>query len=69
VSRRFVTLALSFCLVLAMGITRIDQLLAQEVKKAVAPAPAAKAEAPKAEPAKTEPAKTEPAKKENAKTR
>jgi hypothetical protein len=65
VARRFVTLALSFCLVLAMGITRIDQLFAQEVKKAEAPAqPPPKAEAPKTEPAKTEPAKTEPAKKD-----
>jgi hypothetical protein len=68
VSRRFVTLVLSFCLVLAIGITRIDRLIAQEVKKAAAPvpapAPAAKAEASKAEPPKTDPAKTEPAKKD-----
>ncbi len=41
-SRRFVTLALSFCLVLAVGITRIDLLFAQDVKKAAAP-PAAPA--------------------------
>src|ERR1700677_615588 len=53
VSRRFVTLALSCCLVLAVGITRIDRLFAQEVKKAAAPAqPPAKTEAPKTEPAK-----------------
>ena len=69
-SRRFVTLALSFCLVLAAGITRIDLLFAQEVKKAdapaQAPAPPTKPDAPKTEPAKTEPAKKEEAKKEEA---
>jgi hypothetical protein len=53
VSRRFVTLALSCCLVLAVGITRIDRLFAQEVKKTPAPAqPPAKTEAPKTDPAK-----------------
>ncbi len=62
-SRRFVTLALSFCLVLAVGITRIDLLFAQEVKKALAPPPAppAKPAAPKTEQVapKTDPAKTD----------
>jgi hypothetical protein len=62
VSRRFVTLALSCCLVLAMGITRIDRLFAQDAKKAAAPAPA---QTPKADAPKTEPAKTEPAKKDD----
>jgi hypothetical protein len=65
VSRRFVTLALSFCLVLTLGIARIDQLFAQDTKKAAAPAPAApaKPDAPKTEPAKTEPAKKDEAAK------
>jgi len=62
VSRRFVTLALSCCLVLAMGITRIDRLFAQDVKKAAAPAPA---QTPKTDAPKTETAKTEPAKKDD----
>jgi len=58
VARRFVTLALSLCLVLAIGITRVDQLFAQgEAKKAAVAAQPPKSEAPKTEPAKTEPAK------------
>jgi hypothetical protein len=70
VSRRFVTLALSSCLVLAVGIARVDQLFSQEVEKAAAPAPAApaktdapKTDAPKTDAPKADPAKTDPAKK------
>ena len=65
VVRRLVTLAVSFCLVLAIGVTRVDRLFAQgEVKKE---AQQPKAESPAKETAKTEPAKTEPAKTEPAK--
>jgi hypothetical protein len=65
VVRRFVTLAVSFCLVLAIGITRVDQLFAQGEPKKEAQPP--KAESPTKETGKTEPAKTEPAKTEPAK--
>jgi hypothetical protein len=59
VARRFVTLAVSFCLVLAIGIARVDQSFAQdEVKKAAQPpAPAktaAKPDVPQKEAAKPE---------------
>jgi hypothetical protein len=43
VVRRFVTIAVSFCLVLAVGVTGVDQLFAQGEAQKVAPA--AKAEA------------------------
>ncbi len=39
VVRRFVTLVISFCLVLAMGIARVDQLFAQGEAKKDTPAP------------------------------
>jgi hypothetical protein len=60
VLRRFVTLALSFCLVLAIGITRVDQLFAQgEAKKDAQPpkAETAPKDTPKADSTKPEPAK------------
>ncbi|MFI5460797.1 MAG: hypothetical protein ACHRXM_35750 [Isosphaerales bacterium] len=55
VVRRFVTLAVSVCLVLAVGITRVDQLLAQdELKKAPqAPPKAETATKPTPKPAAT----------------
>jgi hypothetical protein len=70
VVRRFVSLALSLCVVMALGIARVDQLLAQEAKK-TAPAPAAAPAAPtapaaKAEVEKKETPKTETPKKEEA---
>src|SRR5580658_9695101 len=65
VLRRFVTLALSFCFVLAIGITRVDQLFAQgEAKKDAQPP---KADTPAKEAAKPDSSKTEPAKKEETK--
>jgi hypothetical protein len=63
VGRRFVTLTLSFCVVLAVGITRVDGLFAQgQAKKETQPA---KAEFQK-ETAKTDTAQKEAAKKEAA---
>ena len=67
VVRRFVTLAVSFCLVLAIGITRVDPLFAQgEVKKDAQPP---KVETPAKETAKTDSTKTESAKKEERRKR
>jgi hypothetical protein len=62
VARRIVTFAVSFCLVLAVGIARVDPSFAQgEVKKeAQTPPPAkeaAKPESPAKDAAKTDPAK------------
>jgi hypothetical protein len=66
VVRRFVTLALSSCLILAMGFARVEPLFAQgEAKKETQPP---KAETPAKETPKTEAPKTEPAKSESAKT-
>ena len=65
VVRRFVTLAVSFCLVLAIGITRVDPLFAQGDVKKVAQPPKAEAPATKEAP-KTDSTKTEPAKKEES---
>jgi hypothetical protein len=62
VVRRFVTFAVSFCLVVAIGITRADRLFAQGEAKKVAQQP--KAETSTKEAAKTDSTKTEPAKKE-----
>jgi hypothetical protein len=62
VVRRFVTLAVSFCLVLAIGITGADRLFAQGEAKKVTQQP--KAETATKETAKTDSTKTEPAKKE-----
>jgi hypothetical protein len=63
VVRRFITVAFSFCLVLAFGIAQVDHLFAQDaVKKAAVPPPQAPPDAAKT-PAKTEQAKpAEPAK-------
>ena len=62
VVRRFVLLALSFCLVVVIGITRVSPLFAQaDTKKAVTPP---KAEVSSKEAAKTDTAKSEPTKKE-----
>jgi hypothetical protein len=62
VVRRFVTLAFSLCLVLAIGFTWVEPVFAQgDAKKDTPPA---KAEVPAKETAKIDPAKTEPAKKE-----
>jgi hypothetical protein len=57
VVRRFVTLAVLFSLVAAIGLTGNEPLYAQDAKKGEAPA--AKVEAPAKETAKTEPAKKE----------
>ena len=66
VVRRFVTLALSFCLVLAVGLTRVDRLFAQGDAKKDAQPP--KAEATDKQAAKTDSSKTQPdAKKEETK--
>jgi hypothetical protein len=68
VVRRVVKLAVSFCLVLAMGATWVGPLFAQADAKKEAQPPKAEAPATKEAP-KTEPGKTEPAKKdESAKT-
>jgi len=68
VVRRFVTLALSFCLVLGVGIMRVDRSFAQgEAKKDSQPPKAEAAKEPaKTDSTKTEPAKAEPAKKDEA---
>ena len=73
VVRRYDKLAVSFCLVLAMGASWVSPLFAQEVKKLDQPAkaetPAATKEAAKPEPTKTEATtkKDEPPKTEAAK--
>jgi hypothetical protein len=60
VVRRFVTIILSLCVVLGLGITRFDQIFAQgEAKKETQP--------PKSEPVKKEDAKTDSSKKEASK--
>jgi len=61
VVRRFVTLAVSFCLVLAIGIARVDPLFAQGEAKKDTQAP--KVDTPTKETAKTDSAKTGPATK------
>src|SRR5271163_3301094 len=67
VVRRFVTLAVSLCLILATEITRVEPLFAQETKKATTQPP--KVETPAKEAAKTDAAKPESTKKdEPAKT-
>jgi hypothetical protein len=64
VVRRFVPLAVSLCLVLAIGITRVDQSFAQEqVKKALV---TPKTETQTKETAKPAPTKSEPAAKTDA---
>ena len=60
--RRFVTLVVSFCLVLALGLTRVDETRAQADSKKEAQPP--KAEPAPKDAAKTDSAKTEPAKKD-----
>jgi hypothetical protein len=72
VVRRYVKLAVSFCLVLAMGATRVGSLVAQEVKKLDQPSkaetPAAAKEAAKSDAPKTDATKKEePPKSEAAK--
>jgi hypothetical protein len=67
VVRRLVTLVVSFCLVLALGLTRVDETRAQGEAKKDAQPPKAEAtpkDATKTDSAKTDPAKTEPAKKD-----
>jgi len=70
VVRRFITIAVSFCLVLALGIAQVEHSFAQEAKKAAAQpptAPPAAKEAAKTEPVKpAEPAKTQDATKTEA---
>jgi hypothetical protein len=67
VVRRLVTLVVSFCLVVAIGLARVDDTRAQdETKKDTQPpkAETAPKDAAKSDSAKGEPAKTEPAKKD-----
>jgi len=59
VVRRFVTLAVSLCLVLAIGIARVDQLFAQDELKKAAQVPSVKAETPTKPTAKPSSTKTE----------
>ena len=72
VARRFVTLTVSFCLVLAVGIARVDRLFAQDQakKEAQPPTPpkdAPKTDAPSKDAPKSDTAKTtEPAKTQDA---
>jgi hypothetical protein len=62
VVRRLVTLVVSFCLVLALGLTRVDETRAQgEAKKETQPP---KAETAPKDATKTDSAKAEPAKKD-----
>jgi hypothetical protein len=69
VLRRFVTIAVSFCLVLAVGINGVDRLFAQGEAKKDAQAPAAPAtkETPKPDASKPDQTKTAPAKPDEAK--
>jgi hypothetical protein len=62
VVRRFVTLAVSSCLILAIGITRVEPLYAQGEAKKDAPPP--KAETPAKEAVKADSTKSESTKKE-----
>jgi hypothetical protein len=62
VVRRFVTLAVSSCLILAIGITRVEPLYAQGEAKKDAPPP--KAETPAKEAAKPDSTKSESTKKD-----
>ena len=66
VVRRFVKLAVSFCLVLAIGVTWVGPLFAQADAKKDAQPPKAEAPAATKETAKTDATKTEPAKKEES---
>ena len=70
VVRRFVTLAVSFCLVLAIGLTRVEPLFAQgKPRKSLRPPrPRPPRRTPKTEATKTDSAKTEPPRKTTAKT-
>lgn len=61
VVRRYVTLAVSSCLILAVGIARVEPLFGQEAKKVDQPT---KVEAPAKETAKTDSTKSESTKKE-----
>jgi hypothetical protein len=62
VLRRLVTLASSFALVMALGIARVDLLLAQDVKKEAQPPAKPAATEKQSTPAKTDTAKTDTAK-------
>ncbi len=66
VVRRFVTLAVSSCLILAIGMTRVEPLFAQDAVKKVSVPP--KAETPAKEAPKTDSTKSESTKKEEPKS-